>query len=58
MSVVNLRQAKKQRARVKKAKDATSRAALYGRTKAQKSADERTELDAKAQLDGHKLERE
>lgn len=56
MKPVNLRQARKQRDRAAKTADRSANAALHGRTKAERLADEKTANRDRARLDGHKRE--
>ena len=55
-NVVNLRQARKAKARADKEKVADQNRRLQGRTKAQKAAEAKSKADSKAHLDGHKRE--
>ncbi|MEM7489979.1 MAG: DUF4169 family protein [Pseudomonadota bacterium] len=54
--VVNLRQARKARARAAKAAEAHGKAARHGRTKAQKTEEEAVAAKARRDLDGHRKE--
>jgi hypothetical protein len=54
-TVINLRQARKAKARVQKEKVAEENRALHGRTKAQKQAEKRASTKVAKHLDGHKL---
>ncbi|KAK0359577.1 hypothetical protein LTR94_030772, partial [Friedmanniomyces endolithicus] len=57
-NIVNLRQARKAKARVDKAKTAEENRARFGRTKAQRQADSAEEHRRAALLDGVKLDRD
>ena len=52
--VVNLRQVRKQKARVEKEKAAEQNRSLYGRTKAEKERDRLVSEHAQRFLEGHK----
>jgi hypothetical protein len=54
--VVNLRMARKARARTEKAARADASAARHGRTKAQRAAEEAAAERARRALDGHERE--
>ncbi|PWJ20507.1 DUF4169 family protein [Jannaschia seohaensis] len=54
--VVNLRQARKQRARAEKAAQADANAARHGRSKAARELEKTTAEKARRDLDGHRLE--
>ncbi|MDP3339971.1 DUF4169 family protein [Frigidibacter sp.] len=54
--IINLRQARKQRARAEDRNEATARAAKFGRSKAEKALEEARAGKARAALDGHKLD--
>jgi hypothetical protein len=54
--VVNLRRAAKARARADKSAKAATNAALHGRTKAQREAEEAAAAKARRDQDGHRLE--
>jgi hypothetical protein len=56
-NIVNLRQARKARARVDKAKTAEENRARFGRTKAQRIADGAEENRRAAILDGARIDR-
>jgi hypothetical protein len=56
-NIVNLRQARKAKARVEKAKTAEENRARFGRTKAQRQADSAEEQRRAALLDGSRLDR-
>lgn len=58
MSVTNLNQFKKSRARTEKKAEADLNAAKFGRTKASRLADAAREVNAKARLDQLKFEDE
>ena len=51
--IINLRQARKQRARDDKEARATENRVRFGRTKAQRQQDERSNAQAEKALDGH-----
>ncbi|MEO1151219.1 MAG: DUF4169 family protein [Pseudomonadota bacterium] len=55
--VVNLKQARKKRKRAAKASKAKANREKFGRTKTEKVLAERDADTAKADLDGHKLEK-
>lgn len=57
-NIVNLRQARKARARVDKAKTAEENRARFGRTKAQRQADSADEHRRAALLDGARRDRD
>lgn len=57
-NIVNLRQARKAKARVDKAKTAEENRVRFGRTKAQRQADSADEQRRAALLDGVKLDRD
>ncbi|MCX8508136.1 MAG: DUF4169 family protein [Rhodobacteraceae bacterium] len=52
--LINLRQAKKARARAKARAAGDEKAALFGRTKAEKDQERAATLKARAHLDAHK----
>ncbi|GGH48138.1 DUF4169 family protein [Frigidibacter albus] len=54
--IINLRQARKQRARAEERSEATARAAKFGRSKAEKALEDAQAGKARAALDGHKIE--
>lgn len=54
--VINLRRARKQRARADKAATATENRARFGRSKAEKAAEAAEQARLKALVDGAKLE--
>lgn len=54
--IINLRQAKKRRARAEKKAGAEANRARFGRTKGQRRQNESDAAKAKADLDGKKLE--
>jgi hypothetical protein len=54
-TVINLRQARKAKARTQKEKVAEENRALHGRTKAQKQTEKRASAKVAKHLDGHKL---
>ena len=54
--VVNLRTARKQRARTRKRAEGDARAAKHGRSKAERSAEARRAESETCHLDGHKRE--
>ena len=54
--IINLRQARKQRARAEDRNEATARAAKFGRGKAEKALEEARTGKARAALDGHKMD--
>ncbi len=54
--IINLRQARKQRARAEERNEATARAAKFGRSKADKALEEARATKARATLDGHKID--
>lgn len=56
--VINLRQARKTRARAEKEQTAQQRRALFGRTKAQRQLDEQQASKDRSQLDGKKLDQD
>lgn len=56
--IVNLRQARKAKARTDKEVKADENRRLHGRTKTQKQADEKAKSASTAHLDGHKLEQD
>ena len=51
--IINLRQARKQRARDEKEARATENRARFGRSKAERQQDERSQERAEKSLDGH-----
>ncbi len=53
--IVNLRQARKAKARVQKEKVADENRALHGRTKAEKQSDKSSKAKITKHLDDHKL---
>ncbi|MEM8824341.1 MAG: DUF4169 family protein [Pseudomonadota bacterium] len=54
--VINLRKARKTRARKDKAAKADANAARHGRTKAQKTVEDAAAAKARRDLDGHRIE--
>lgn len=56
-NVINLRQARKAKARTDKAREADANRAKFGRTKAQRAADAEEEKKRTALLDGARLDR-
>lgn len=54
--IVNLRQAKKTRARAKARAEGDAKAAKFGRTKAERDLDEARADKARAHLDAHRRE--
>lgn len=56
--IINLRQARKQKARSEARSEANARAAKFGRSKAERSLEEAQAQKARAALDGHRLEPE
>lgn len=52
--IVNLRQARKQRDRLAKEAEGTANAALHGRTKAAREAEDKAEAKSRKHLDDHK----
>lgn len=56
--IINLRQARKQRARSEARSVSTARAAKFGRSNAEKALEEARADKARAALDGHKREPE
>ena len=54
VEVVNLRQARKRRARVEAERDAAERRALFGRSKAEAAAETDRRLRSDRVLDGHR----
>ena len=55
--IVNLRLARKRKAREEREVEAAANRALHGRTKAEKRADETSRGRREAILDGHQLDR-
>lgn len=55
-TIVNLRQARKQRARADKDSEAAANRARFGRTKAERSRDTQATERAQAHLDAHRLD--
>lgn len=55
-NVINLRQARKAKARTEKEKVADENRRLHGRTNMQKKADTKSKADANKHLDGHHLD--
>jgi len=55
--IVNLRQARKAKARDEKSKDADAKRAAHGRTKSEKSLTQAREEKAARDLDAHKVEK-
>ncbi len=55
--IVNLRQARKQKARTEKERTAEQNRVLHGRTKAEKAAADKSSEKAVRFIDGHKRER-
>ncbi len=56
--IVNLKQARKEKARREHDLDAAANRRRFGRTKAEKLADRRADADARQTLDGKRLEPE
>ncbi len=54
--IINLRQTRKQRERAEERNEATARAALFGRSEAEKALEGAREKKARAALDGHRLQ--
>ncbi len=54
--IINLRQARKAKARSEKERTADENRRLHGRTNAQKKADTKSKADANKHLDGHHLD--
>ncbi|MBC7139318.1 MAG: DUF4169 family protein [Defluviimonas sp.] len=54
--IINLRQARKQRARSEAQAEAAARAARFGRSKAERLLEEARAQKAREALDGHRLE--
>ncbi len=54
--IINLRQARKQRARDEKAARGAENRARFGRTKAEREREEQSQARADETLDGHRLE--
>lgn len=52
--IVNLRQARKQRDRTAKKADAAANAALHGRTKTERAAEDKAAKAARKHLDDHR----
>jgi hypothetical protein len=57
MKAGNLSKARKERTRLDKRAIGDANAMKFGRTKAQKQADMKAQLAARAKLDGHKLDK-
>ena len=55
--IINLKQARKAKARTDKDQKAAENRRLHGRTKAEKTADRATKDKAASHIDGHKRER-
>ncbi|WP_434287309.1 DUF4169 family protein [Celeribacter sp. SCSIO 80788] len=58
MSVTNLNQFRKQKARAEKRVQGDENAVKFGRTKAQKALEEAERAKVKAELDAHKRDKE
>ncbi|MFO0389501.1 MAG: DUF4169 family protein [Alphaproteobacteria bacterium] len=56
--IINLRQARKNKTRSKKEKQAEQNRMLFGRTKAEKKQTEKESEKASKHLDGHKREKD
>lgn len=54
--IINLRQARKAKARTDKDQKAAENRRLHGRTKAEKAADKKAKDKAASHIDGHKRE--
>jgi hypothetical protein len=56
--IVNLRRARKAKARTDKQREATDKRALFGRTKAEKAKEAAERQQAARALDGHRRDKE
>jgi hypothetical protein len=56
--VINLRQKRKQKARMEKEEKAEQNRRLHGRTKAEKELKKKEEARSKRHLEGHRLDQE